>query len=260
MLICPKCRRALVPEGKSYRCPQGHCYDIARSGYTNLLIRKQKASGDDAGMVHARSSFLEAGYYHILREQVERITDALAPACIVDAGCGEGYYTSALCKDGRAVFAFDLSKHALMKCARRSKGLHCFVASCFSLPLSDHSADLITSLFAPFAQEEFARVLTAGGHVLKVEPGPRHLHELKEVLYDHVIENEETAVQYPLFTLEREWRIEDVIEVREPALVEALFQMTPYYYRSPKEGAARLRTCTSLRTTIQFHIELYARS
>lgn len=260
MLVCPKCGKQLVREGQSYRCERGHCYDVARQGYTNLLIRKQKESGDNAGMVKARSSFLEAGYYACLREALKQIIDALSPACIVDAGCGEGYYTSALIREGRTVYAFDLSKHALMKCARRSNDLHCFAASCFALPLSDHCADLITSLFAPFAQEEFARVLRAGGHVLKVEPGRRHLYELKELLYDRVIENEAEAVRYPSFALEKEWLIEDVIEVRGAEHIEALFQMTPYYYRSPREGARRLRACASLRTTIQFHVELYGRS
>ena len=103
-------------------------------------------------------------------------------------------------------------------------------------------------------------MLRAGGHVLKVEPGRRHLYELKELLYDRVIENEAEAVRYPSFALEKEWLIEDVIEVRGAEHIEALFQMTPYYYRSPREGARRLRACASLRTTIQFHVELYGRS
>ena len=51
MLVCPKCGKRLVREGQSYRCERGHCYDVARQGYTNLLIRKQKESGDNAGMV-----------------------------------------------------------------------------------------------------------------------------------------------------------------------------------------------------------------
>ena len=42
MLVCPKCGKRLVREGQSYRCERGHCYDVARQGYTNLLIRKQK--------------------------------------------------------------------------------------------------------------------------------------------------------------------------------------------------------------------------
>ena len=68
-------------------------------------------------------------------------------------------------------------------------------------------------------------MLRAGGHVLKVEPGRRHLYELKELLYDRVIENEAEAVRYPSFALEKEWLIEDVIEVRGAEHIEALFQM-----------------------------------
>ena len=32
MLICPKCKNNLIPDGKSYRCKSGHCYDVAKKG------------------------------------------------------------------------------------------------------------------------------------------------------------------------------------------------------------------------------------
>ena len=34
---CPLCQGALVREEKTYRCPKGHCFDIAAQGYTHLL-------------------------------------------------------------------------------------------------------------------------------------------------------------------------------------------------------------------------------
>ena len=33
---CPACGRPLVRGERTYRCPGGHCYDIAKEGYTYL--------------------------------------------------------------------------------------------------------------------------------------------------------------------------------------------------------------------------------
>ena len=70
MLLCPKCRSSLKREKNRYVCPHGHSYDIARQGYTHLIIHSQKEGGDNKEMVHARTRFLEQGYYRCLREKL----------------------------------------------------------------------------------------------------------------------------------------------------------------------------------------------
>lgn len=257
MLLCPKCRSSLKREKNRYVCPHGHSYDIARQGYTHLIIHSQKEDGDNKEMVHARTRFLEQGYYRCLREKLAAIAADLKPSVIVDAGCGEGYYTEAVAGCCEKTYAFDMSKYALMKCARRSPRLHCFVSSIFDLPLSDHSIDLVMNVFAPFAADEFVRILKPGGYILRVEPGEHHLYELKEIVYDHVYLNQSSPILDERFSLVREWKTDDVISVEGQDMIEALFQMTPYYYRSPKEGVQRLKKCHTLKTRIQFHIELY---
>lgn len=39
-LTCPVCGGVLHREERSLRCGAGHCYDIARQGYVNLLRSK----------------------------------------------------------------------------------------------------------------------------------------------------------------------------------------------------------------------------
>ena len=71
LFTCPLCAAPLTREGRSYTCPNGHCYDVAREGYVHLLPANQKHSkspGDDKGMVAARNQFLSAGYYAPLRD------------------------------------------------------------------------------------------------------------------------------------------------------------------------------------------------
>lgn len=56
-LTCPVCGGVLHREERSLRCGAGHCYDIARQGYVNLLRSNQSKSkrhGDDKRMVAAR--------------------------------------------------------------------------------------------------------------------------------------------------------------------------------------------------------------
>gem|GEM_PF-2786949 len=36
-LVCPLDQEELEQDGRSLRCPDGHVYDIAKSGYVNLL-------------------------------------------------------------------------------------------------------------------------------------------------------------------------------------------------------------------------------
>ena len=71
LFVCPLCGGALERQGGSYLCPNGHCHDVAKEGYTYLLPvnrRHSKAPGDDKAMTAARNAFLEKGYYGPLRE------------------------------------------------------------------------------------------------------------------------------------------------------------------------------------------------
>ena len=96
-LSCPKCGLPLEKAENGCRCPGGHWYDFAKSGYVNLLLANGKHSlhpGDDKRMVQARRSFLGKGYYEPFRKAgcqkaAERLS-AERPV-VLDAGCGEGY-------------------------------------------------------------------------------------------------------------------------------------------------------------------------
>ena len=63
-LICPVCGAPLQREEKICRCERRHCFDLARSGYVNLLPPSPagKRHGDDKRMVAARTAFLSRGY------------------------------------------------------------------------------------------------------------------------------------------------------------------------------------------------------
>ena len=182
---------------------------------------------------------------------------------ILDAGCGEGYYTAgiyqALMSQGRhpRMAGTDISKFSLRIAAKREHSIEFAVASSYHLPLEDQSVDALLNCFSPLALEEFHRLLRPGGSFLYVVPGANHLWELKQVLYDHPYPNEERETPYDGFTYQTILPVDGVITLERQSDIHALFQMTPYYWKTPKAGAERLAALEHLTTQISFRIHIF---
>ena len=238
LFCCPLCGAPLTREDGAYRCPSRHSFDIAREGYTYLLPPNQKhsaAPGDDKGMAAARRDFLSKGYYSPLLNTLcsEILADSGPEPVLVDAGCGEGYYTAGIYQSLTAaglrprMAGLDISKVALRAAARREKQVEFAVASSYRLPIADETADVLLNCFSPLALGEFRRVLRPGGRFFYVVPGPEHLWELKEVLYDRPYPNEEKETPYEGFSYRSIVPVDAVITLEGPSDIHALFQMTP---------------------------------
>ncbi len=270
LFCCPICGAPLRRTERTYRCPAGHSYDIAREGYTHLLPANRKHSkmpGDDKGMAHARRAFLDKGYYRPLRDALCELSAAMTGdrPRVLDSGCGEGYYTAgihdALVGAGKApeMAGIDISKSILRLAAKRPQPIEYAVASSYHLPVADDSIELLINCFSPLALEEFCRVLVPGGHFLYVVPSAQHLWEMKEVLYDHPYPNEVKETPYEGFRYLTIRHVEAVIRLQTQEDIHALFQMTPYYWKTPRDGKARLSALDTLDTTISFDIHAYQR-
>lgn len=271
-LRCPVCGGPLLQISRTLRCPKAHSYDLAKEGYANLLAiqRKHAANpGDSADMVRARREFLSAGYYAPFLEGLAELCCELAgqsaaPLNLVDAGCGEGSYDAAvyaaLAQRGAAprIIGFDLAKPAVRLAAKKLKQAAFCVGGSFAAPVRDGWADLVLNIFSPFAGAEFARMLRPGGRLIYAVPTARHLFGLKEVLYDAPYENAEQDVEYPGFVYRSARVVRGSITV-QPEHLHALFAMTPYYWKTPAEGAARLERCGPLTTEIGFRFLVYER-
>lgn len=272
LFCCPLCGAPLERDAHSDRCPSGHSYDIAAAGYTHLLPANKKHSknpGDDKAMVAARSAFLDKGHYAPLRDAlcalaVRELKENPSPV-LLDSGCGEGYYTAglhqALTAAGCApkIAGVDLSKFALRRGAKRLPQGEFAVASAYRLPLADQSVDLLTNVFSPLALEEFARVLKPGGAFLYVVPSALHLWEMKEILYQKPYENPVKRDDYEGFEWQGAEQVRYTVHLDCSADIMALFGMTPYAWKTPKAGIAKLESLESLDTQIGFDIHLYKR-
>jgi len=262
ILICPFCGTKLSKIGTSYYCSgeRKHCFDAAKSGYVTLT-RASGTSGDDKDMVRARSEFLDKGYYRPFADKIS----ALIEGCenVLDAGCGEGYYSNIFASLGHHVVGFDLSKHACDKAAKRAKsaGNSAFfsVAGVHELPVADGSIDAVVSLFAPIAENEFSRVLKNDGILIIGAAGKRHLYELKEAIYDTAYENEGRRDLPSGFELVSIHKVKYSF-VCHGGHLKSLFMMTPYAFKTSQSDAAKLDGYSELSITADFDIFVYRKT
>ncbi len=266
-LICPICKNPLSRSEHSLRCERYHCYDFAKSGYINLLSpgkMNNARAGDSKEMIRARSLFFESGAYKRINDKICDLVCEFGGNLVLDAGCGEGYYTNAVagrCADGE-VIGFDMSKwgceHA-SKVAKASflKNTQYCVGNIFDLPVANGCADVVLNMFAPVASEEFKRVLRAGGHLIVASAGEHHLEGLKRVMYDEVYLNEVDFPAYDGFELVRCDNIKYDTEIVGRDTIWALFQMTPYFHRTSLDDKKKLESLDRLSSTVEVNFSIY---
>ena len=266
-LICPVCAATLQLNNKRYTCPKGHCFDIAKSGYVNLLPPSsgKKRHGDDKAMVKARSRFLDKGFYNRLSDRIaETVCNVcLQEAHIVDAGCGEGKYTADLLQhlenEGKSahILGIDISKEALISASKRSKKLSFCTASTAHMPIADGSAHVVLNIFSPFMPEEFLRVLKDKGKLVRVVPLEKHLWELKELIYDVPYPNPPMDMEAEGFKIVGEEQLCYDIELSSNEEIMDLFLMTPYYYKTGAADQEKAAKAQQLKTRLEFGIYVY---
>ena len=177
-LLCTvrNCHEPLIREQHRVVCPRGHAFDIARSGYINLLQPQERRSrhpGDSAEAVAARRRFLDRGHAQPLLDAIR----AMVPdsGTTLDAGCGEGYYLGSL---GRGGCGVDISTAAIDLAARRYTDCEWVVANADRfIPYASASFDLLLSITGRMNPGEFRRV--GRGFLLVAIAAPDDLIELR---------------------------------------------------------------------------------
>lgn len=263
-LICPLCGSVLNRQEKQYVCPNRHSFDIARQGYVHLLPVQNKHSlnpGDTRQQVLSRRSFLEAGYYAPIADALAEEAKALnIVGEILDAGCGEGWYSSALARElGLPLTGLDISKEAVRCAAAKYKDARWLCATAAHIPVPDHSVGLLMSLFAITLPEEFSRVLEESGYFFQVLAAEDHLLGLKSIIYPELkFREKDTVPSLPGFELVKSRPIRFTFTV-EGEQIQNLFSMTPHVFRIGKEGAERLAKTETMTDTASCVLNIYRR-
>ena len=241
-----------------------HCYDFSSSGYINLCSPTQSGGGDSKAAVRARSEFLDGQYYRPVAEEIAKMAKkhGSTDRVLIDAGCGEGYYSEFLNREGFSVIGADLSKFATDAATKRlskTNSTHFLfaVSSVFSLPVEDNCASVVTNIFAPCAEEEYCRVLENDGVLIVAWAGTNHLMGLKEAIYDTAHINGERADMPKSINKIDESRVSYFIKLDSNEKIKNLFAMTPYYWRTSSADIDKLDGLQTLETEVDIIISVF---
>lgn len=265
MIICPICRTTLNKQQKQWSCQNGHSFDQAKEGYTNLLVVQHKHSknpGDSKEMMQARQQFLSQGHYAFLSQAINQQVADCDPKHVLDIGCGEGYYTQALQQrlaQSAAIYGIDISKDAVRMAAKRCKESQFFVASNHRLPISDAGIDVVTRVFAPSDEHELLRVTKPGSHLLKVVPGSHHLSSLRALLYEDVQLHNEDAEEMDGWRLVEQQKLSQSKTLNHQDM-SALVLMTPFAWKKNQQLQTHLAEREEFEVNFEFVLQLYRRA
>jgi 23S rRNA (guanine745-N1)-methyltransferase len=264
-LVCPHCRGALARSEKTYRCAQGHSFDLAKEGYLSLLHGRQKGEGrgDSKAMILARDRVHCAGIFDPLVAALTALKFETPPRQMLELGCGEGFFLGHVARSHQVAtsYGLDLSVDAVKLAAKTLKQSLILRADLLQpLPFAAGSLDLVQSIFAPRPLTEIQRVLRPGGQALFVYPQGDHWHELRAFLPlagigDDKLPTSELAGFAPAFARE----VRASRELTHDQLVD-LVEMSPSIHRLTREGALwQNRLPSHLTATLSVRVALFTK-
>lgn len=224
-----------------------------------------KNHGDDKEMLMARRDFLHLGCYDPLCNELNRVIAKYfdVNATLLDAGCGEGYYTekifNSLVEKGLKpnVLAVDISKNALDLLNNKDVHFKRGVASVFSLPIEKKSVDILLNVFAPYCFSEYKRVLKKGGIMILAIPLERHLFSLKSAVYEKPYKNEVSDTEINGFEFIEKNDVKYNFKLKSNEEIMNLFKMTPYYHKTAPNDLEKLNILNELEIEGEFGVLVY---
>lgn len=265
---CPVCQLPLTCTDRRWYCANNHSFDIAKSGYANLLLAHQKASqqpGDSPTMLQARRAFLEAGHFQPIAEAVSTsinshlVQSPSGPYHLLDIGCGEGYYLRQITPrlQGQWITAgLDIAKDGVQMAAKSDRSSTWVCASNARLPVLDGSLDVLLQSFAPSDPEQTQRVIKNEGLLITVTPAAKHLYEIKRALYDSVRLHQKPAPPAG-FKVVSEKEVSYSLSLDQTEDIKALLSMTPFFWRGHQEGREQLLRRDRLDVQVAVWISCY---
>jgi 23S rRNA (guanine745-N1)-methyltransferase len=253
MLVCPvrDCRLPLMRSDRRLLCERGHSFDVARSGYINLLQpqdRRSNQPGDTATAVAARRRLHDRGVSAPLLDAIAEILTASPSDVVLDAGCGDGFYLGTLARQiGFSAHGVDISVPAIEAAARRYPECEWIVANADRfVPYADRSFSIVLSITARMNASEFRRVLRDDGRLLIALPSPDDLIELRGSGHDRTARTIDVFAQD--FTLVDRRRVTTSADLDASAVQDVLLSI----YRP-----MRSRPVEAMRLTFSLDLLLF---
>lgn len=178
---CPICHEAMSYQAYGLACGQRHRFDLSKKGTLYFLTKQVQTEYTSALFTHRRRLIQQGMYAPLL----DYLAVQLANEVTLDIGCGEGSFLTELTKRGvtGTKIGLDLSKEGVYLASDQAISAAWCVGDVTQLPIQSASVETILALFAPSHYQEFRRVLTDSGKVVKVIPEAHYLKELRQAFY-----------------------------------------------------------------------------
>ncbi|MFW6149719.1 MAG: putative RNA methyltransferase, partial [Atribacterota bacterium] len=248
---CPICRQSMSIKNNSLLCLKGHCFDLSKNGYINLL-NNPVHSKYDKQMFSARKIISQSGFFQKLNEKIGDITlkeindKQINRLKILDVGSGEGSNLVAVSKylHHHVNFEYvriglDISKEGIQIAASEYPGYIWCVADLADSPFKEKQFDIIINILSPANYQEFSRLLKNDGFLIKVIPGNQYLREIREAFYQQE-EKQSYSNEGVIKLFEKNFHIlkKDHLLYQQkikPEGITSLIKMTPLSWSIKKE-------------------------
>ncbi|MGM9904077.1 methyltransferase [Enterococcus sp. 10A9_DIV0425] len=179
---CPLCKGPLTAEMNGLICKNNHRFDLSKKGTLYFLSHGVKTEYDQK-MFAPRRRMIQSGMYQPVIEAIAK--QVPKEARVLDVGCGEGSFLAAVdqLNPMKQAIGFDISKEGVYAATEQNTTAFWCVADLTNLPFSDQQFTTILNIFSPSHYQEFQRVLSDDGAVLKVVPQEGYLKELRQAFY-----------------------------------------------------------------------------
>jgi len=248
LFACPICQQSMyVYEQGRLVCTSNHSFDIAKQGYVNMLTNNA-TSKYSKSLFESRKAVIDSGIYDAVEGRIGELISSAKT--VLDTGCGEGSHLARIMNDrdhGIGV-GIDIAKEGILAAARHyPKQIWC-VGDLAKSPFAQASFDAILNILSPANYEEFKRLLTPNGYLVKVVPQSGYLRELRAQLYadsnKETYSNEQIVARFQdSFREVNVERVTYTLPLSEE-LVPALLEMTPMGWHKAEQTAVELNEIT----------------
>ncbi|MEZ9538955.1 methyltransferase domain-containing protein [Shewanella sp. 10N.286.51.B8] len=198
ILICPKCATALHYHQASagYYCDNKHHIDKNAQGYLSFVTStKFKGANESRQQLRSKRFLMAEDLFKPLMDKLSesfnQLIDGRTELQHLNFSCADGLYLRHLATSTNvdvSHWGVSEAENALFAASKENTPASLILTPYKKLPFADNSLDIVSLFDVALKGKECLRVLKDSGRLLMLVPGPRHLWQLKQQVYDNLAE------------------------------------------------------------------------
>ena len=199
ILICPKCATSLHyhQDSQGFYCDNKHHIDKNAQGYWSFITSpKFKGAIESRQQLRSKRFLMASGLFSPLMDKLassfNNLADGKPNVQHLNFSCTDGLYLRHLAENNNAEdmthWGVSEAENSLFAANKENTSANLILTPFKKLPFADKSLDIVSLFDVALKGKECLRVLKDSGRLLLLVPGPRHLWQLKQQVYDNLVE------------------------------------------------------------------------